>query len=93
MSAVASKPVLHGGAAIPSDEKDNFLTHTSGFLSWAMTLDHKRIGLMYLAGVSASFLLGGILALMIRAHLYQAEGALFSNKVYNQIFTDRKSVV
>ncbi|MFM8406847.1 MAG: cbb3-type cytochrome c oxidase subunit I [Pirellulaceae bacterium] len=87
MSAVASKPVLHGGAAIPSDEKDNFLTHTSGFLSWAMTLDHKRIGLMYLAGVSASFLLGGILALMIRAHLYQAEGALFSNKVYNQIFT------
>jgi cytochrome c oxidase subunit 1 len=42
---------------------------------------------MYLAGVSASFLLGGILALMIRAHLYQAEGALFSNKVYNQIFT------
>lgn len=87
MSAVASKPVLHGGAAIPSDEKDNFLTHTRGFLSWAMTLDHKRIGLMYLAGVSASFLLGGILALMIRAHLYQAEGALFSNKVYNQIFT------
>ena len=87
MSAVASKPVLQGGAAIPSDEKDNFLTHTSGFLSWAMTLDHKRIGLMYLAGVSASFLLGGILALMIRAHLYQAEGALFSNKVYNQIFT------
>jgi cytochrome c oxidase subunit 1 len=87
MSAVASKPVLHGGAAIPSDEKDNYLTHTSGFLSWAMTLDHKRIGLMYLAGVSASFLLGGILALMIRAHLYQAEGALFSNKVYNQIFT------
>jgi len=87
MSAVASKPVLHGGAAIPSDEKDNYLTHTRGFLSWAMTLDHKRIGLMYLAGVSASFLLGGILALMIRAHLYQAEGALFSNKVYNQIFT------
>jgi cytochrome c oxidase subunit 1 len=87
MSAVASKPVLHGGAAIPSDEKDNYLTHTGGFLSWAMTLDHKRIGLMYLAGVSASFLLGGILALMIRAHLYQAEGALFSNKVYNQIFT------
>jgi cytochrome c oxidase subunit 1 len=87
MSAVASKPVLHGGAAIPSDEKDNFLTHTSGFLSWAMTLDHKRIGLMYLAGVSASFLLGGILALMIRAHLYQAEGALFRTKVYNQIFT------
>ncbi len=42
---------------------------------------------MYLAGVCASFMLGGVLALMIRAHLFYGDGFLFSNKVYNQIFT------
>ena len=41
---------------------DNYLTYTRGFWSWAKTLDHKRIGLMYLAGVSLAFLAGGLLA-------------------------------
>jgi cytochrome c oxidase subunit 1 len=78
----------------PSTEagtEDNYLTHSSGFLSWALTLDHKRIGLMYLAGVLASFAGGGVLALLIRLHLWNPNidktQALFSNQVYNQIFT------
>ncbi len=86
MSTVVNKPV-----EIPSyqtsDEKDNFLISTRGFLSWALTLDHKRIGLMYLVGVSAAFLLGGILALMIRAHLFLADGVFLTNQQYNQVFT------
>lgn len=87
MSTTVSKPVTTPGIA-PSAESDNFLTVTHGFLSWAATLDHKRIGLMYLVGVCASFLLGGVLALMIRAHLFYGQGdTLFSNSVYNQIFT------
>ncbi len=90
MSTVVTKPV--GGHSHISDDAgdDNFLTHTKGFLSWAFTLDHKRIGLMYLAGVSASFLLGGILALLVRAHLFYAggeQGFLFTNAQYNQVFT------
>src|SRR3990172_9058917 len=48
---------------------DNYLTHTRGFRSWALTLDHKRIGIMYMAGILASFLLGGIFALLIRTEL------------------------
>lgn len=86
MSTVVSKPLITPGIA-PSAESDNFLTVTRGFLSWALTLDHKRIGLMYLTGVCASFALGGILALMIRTHLFYSEGFLFTNKVYNQVFT------
>ena len=90
MSTVVTKPV--GGHSHVSEGAgdDNFLTHTKGFLSWAFTLDHKRIGLMYLAGVSASFLLGGILALLVRAHLFYAggeRGFLFTNAQYNQVFT------
>ena len=38
---------------------DNYLTHTRGFLSWAFTLDHKRIGMMYLFGILVSLIIGG----------------------------------
>ena len=30
---------------------DNYLTYTRGILSWVLTLDHKRIGIMYLGAV------------------------------------------
>ncbi len=70
-----------------AQEPGNFLTHSSGFLSWALTLDHKRIGLMYLVGVMSSFLLGGILALMIRAHLFHPSGTFLTVQQYNQVFT------
>ena len=36
----------------------NYLTHTKGFASWAFTLDHKRIALMYLGSVIAFFAIG-----------------------------------
>lgn len=71
----------HGGA------KPNFLNVTKGFMSWAATLDHKRIGIMYLIGVTAAFLAGGLFALLVRLHLWEPTGALFDNATYNQIFT------
>ena len=38
----------------------NYLNVTKGFKSWAFTLDHKRIGLMYLVGTTVAFLIGGL---------------------------------
>ena len=38
----------------------NYLNQTTGFRSWAFTLDHKRIGVMYLISVLTSFFFGGI---------------------------------
>ncbi|MFM8396450.1 MAG: cbb3-type cytochrome c oxidase subunit I, partial [Pirellula sp.] len=52
-----------------------------------MTLDHKRIGLMYLVGVMSSFALGGLFALMIRIHLWNFQDGWLDNKTYNQVFT------
>ena len=43
--SIAQQP-LHG-----ESKPDNYLTHSRGFLSWALTLDHKRIGLMYMVSV------------------------------------------
>ena len=67
--------------------KKNYLEITKGFWSWAGTLDHKRIGIMYLIGVSMAFLAGGVFALLVRLHLWKSTGALFNNETYNQIFT------
>ena len=72
-------------------QQENYLTNSKGVLSWMFTLDHKRIGVMYLIGVSLAFALGGVLALAIRYHLFSPDGAMFkgadANNWYNQIFT------
>ncbi|MBZ5589587.1 MAG: hypothetical protein LAO05_13575, partial [Acidobacteriia bacterium] len=47
----------------------NYLTHGRGLKSWLLTLDHKRIGVMYLTVILASFFLGGMFAELIRTKL------------------------
>jgi len=68
---------------------DNYLTHTRGFLSWALTLDHKRIGVMYLVGVLSGFFVGGIFALLLRTELLTPGMTIpgVTADVYNQLFT------
>jgi len=68
-------------------DSDNYLKNSSGVLSWICTLDHKRIGIMYLIGILTSFFIGGMLAMGIRAHLLKPAGWLFDNDTYNQVFT------
>lgn len=65
---------------------ENYLTYPKGFLSWLITLDHKRIGMMYLASVLFFFFVGGVFALLIRYELF-APGGTFTADQYNQYFT------
>ncbi|MBI1246612.1 cytochrome c oxidase subunit I [bacterium] len=71
------------------DPNSNYLTSSRGFLSWALTLDHKRIGVMYLVGIFGAFFLGGVLALLLRLQLLMPEGtfSFISLDRYNQLFT------
>ncbi len=55
----AITPDLLRGGPPPLPRADNYLTHSHGIASWAFTLDHKRIGVMYLVSVLTAFLLGG----------------------------------
>ncbi len=71
----------------PALVTDNYLTHTRGVWSWLFTLDHKRIGLMYLMSVLGSFFLGGIMALLVRTQLLTPEGLIMDQDQYNQVFT------
>ncbi|HNF97252.1 MAG TPA: cytochrome c oxidase subunit I, partial [Pseudomonadota bacterium] len=50
----------------PGQRPPSFWSSSRGIASWLFTLDHKRIGVMYLAFVWAAFLLGGIFALLVR---------------------------
>lgn len=66
---------------------DNYLTATKGLRSWIFTLDHKRIGVMYLVSVLAAFLIGGLLALAIRTELLTPEKTVMEPDTYNHAFT------
>jgi len=57
-----------------------------GIWSWILTLDHKRIGLLYLVSTTIFFVIAGIFALLMRIELL-APGPLFSADTYNKFFT------
>ncbi len=77
--------------ALPATEsllgRDNFLNHGKGLRSWLFTLDHKRIGVMYLVSILSAFLLGGIFAILIRTELLTPGRTIVSANTYNQMFT------
>jgi cytochrome c oxidase subunit 1 len=60
---------------------------------WATTTDHKVIGNLYLTTSFGFFLLGGVLALLMRAELARPGLQLFSNDQYNQLFTVHGTVM
>ena len=66
---------------------DSYLTPERGLQSWLLTVDHKRIGVMYLGVIVATLILGGVFALALRLHLWNAGGGLVSNDNYNKLFT------
>jgi cytochrome c oxidase subunit 1 len=57
----------------------NYLTQNRGILSWLFTLDHKRIGVMYLVSILAAFMLGGVFAMLIRGELMNPGADLFDD--------------
>lgn len=59
----------------------------TGLLSWVATVDHKKIGIMYLLVSLVFFCVGGIEALLMRIQLSQPNNAFLSPDQFNQIFT------
>ena len=51
------------------------------------TTDHKVIGNLYLVTSFAFFILGGLMALLIRAELAQPGTSFVDDETYNQLFT------
>jgi cytochrome c oxidase subunit I len=73
--------------AVATNEVPNYLTSETGWKSWAFTLDHKRIGVMYLVLIMLSFLAGGIFALLVRLELAFPGETIMGPEWYNKSFT------
>jgi cytochrome c oxidase subunit 1 len=58
-----------------------------GIWSWIATVDHKRIGMMYLVTSLIFFLAGGIYALLIRLQLARPEADIVDPQTFNEFFT------
>ena len=76
---IAAKP--------PEKIKKSYLNQSEGLKSWLLTLDHKRIAILYLLGVTFFFALGGIFAVLIRLELATPAGDLVESNTYNKFFT------
>jgi cytochrome c oxidase subunit 1 len=71
------KPVAREAAARPRET----------IWDWVMTVDHKKIGLMYITTSLVFFIVGGIEALLIRLQLVAPQGTLLHPETYNQLLT------
>ncbi|KKB33627.1 cytochrome aa3 quinol oxidase subunit I [Bacillus thermotolerans] len=54
---------------------------------WLTTVDHKRIGIMYLISALLMLFRGGVDAIMLRAQLAVPENQLLDAQHYNEVFT------
>ncbi|MGH2465215.1 MAG: cytochrome c oxidase subunit I, partial [Candidatus Limnocylindrales bacterium] len=58
-----------------------------GLTGWLTTTDHKRVGLLYITSSFAMFLVGGLMAEMMRTELAQPGLQLLTAESYDQLFT------
>lgn len=58
-----------------------------GFLRWVYTTNHKDIGTMYLVLALVALLVGGVMAFVIRAELFQPGLQLVDPNFFNQMTT------
>ncbi len=65
----------------------SYLNSKYGIKSWLLTLDHKRIALLYLFTTSFFFIIGGTAASLIRLELLTPAGDLVASDTYNKLFS------
>ena len=65
----------------PSREPVNYLNVSHSVKSWLLTVDHKRIALLYLASITVMFAIGGVFATLIRLELITPAGDLMESAI------------
>lgn len=67
--------------------KNRYLNSQQNIRSWFLTLDHKRVALLYAATLSIFFLVGAIAAALMRWQLLRPNSNFLSADRYNQMFS------
>ena len=65
----------------------SYLVAKRGLASWLVTVDHKRLGVMYGVAVMFFFMIAGLLAILLRTELFTPDQDIMSAQTYNQVFT------
>jgi len=83
MADTVTTPQAHGHG----EHHDVDYLHDGSLLSWMTTVDHKKLGVMYLWSVLFMFFLGGVFALLVRLELFAPGPTLMDAETYNKVFT------
>src|SRR6266404_3458488 len=67
--------------------RPDYLNANYGVSSWLLTVDHKRIAILYLVSITLMFFVGGAFAVVIRLELTTPKGDLVEADTYNKLFT------
>lgn len=59
----------------------------SGLMDWLTTVDHKKIGILYMIAGGFFFLIGGLEAILIRVQLWKPLNDFVSADTYNELLT------
>jgi cytochrome c oxidase subunit I len=78
-----SSDALQAAPGIPYEQTREF----SGLLAWVSTVDHKKIGIMYLLTALMYFCVAGLEATLMRIQLMYPRNAFLSPGAFNQLFT------
>src|SRR5229473_3673288 len=81
-SVTAVQPTERTAVAEPASYRKGSL-----LADWLSTTDHKVIGHLYLITSFAFFLIGGLMALIIRTQLLGPDLHIVSDQQYNELFT------
>jgi cytochrome c oxidase subunit 1 len=65
----------------------DYLDDPPGLRSWLTTVDHKRIGVMYLWSITFFMIVGGLFAMLIRLEHLTPGRTIMSAEQYNRVFT------
>ena len=69
------------------DAGTDYLTSSPRVITWALTLDHKRVAVMFAVAIFVTFFSGLLFAMVLRLQLASASGSLISADAYNRVFT------
>ncbi|MFT7723333.1 MAG: cytochrome c oxidase subunit I [Roseateles sp.] len=88
MSAVLPPHGVHGGHDGHHAHDDHHDHHApAGWRRWVFATNHKDIGTLYLLFAFTMLMIGGVLALCIRAELFQPGLQFFNPELFNQFTT------
>ncbi|KSU84945.1 MULTISPECIES: cytochrome c oxidase subunit I [Fictibacillus] len=59
----------------------------SGLMDWLTTVDHKKIGILYLIAGGFFFIIGGLEAMFMRIQLFKPENDFVAAETFNQLLT------